>query len=363
MNYRDQVLQLIKQNPSISQNELAEKIGIPRSTIAGVISALIKEGVIRGRAYILNELRSIACIGGSNIDYKAVAVHSIEMHTSNPVTLHESPGGVCRNIAENLANLSCHVSLYSFVGNDREGSWIMEQTRLNGVDVSQVQTLDGHKSGSYTAVLQQDGEMVIAIANMGIYDAITPTMIETKWKMLSTASIVILDTNLPEDCIQFVIDKCRNFDIPLLVDPVSTQKTKRLPERLDGVFLLFPNREEAEILSGIAISSPADCEIAAARIRERGAAHVIITLGEQGIFYSSSEQNEFIPPYAATVLDVTGAGDSFVAGVAYGLEQGKTVYDACRTGLAASSITLQSLESVSSELKPNRINQIIEENE
>ncbi len=362
MNHRDKVLQFIKQNPYISQNELAKKIGIPRSTVAGLISSLIKEGVIKGRAYVFCESRWVACIGGANIDTKATTDHLAEMYTSNPVTLHESPGGVCRNIAENLASLACEVSLYSFVGNDREGSWIIEQTRLAGVDISQVQTINHQKSGSYTAILEQNGEMVIGISNMNIYDAITPEMIKSKWKMLSTASMIILDTNLPAACIQFVIEQCKEAEIPLLVDPVSIEKTKRLPDQLSGIFLLFPNREEAEILSGLKISNLADCEIAADTIRRRGAQHVIITMGEQGVFYSGNDQAELIPPFATSVLDVTGAGDSFVAGVAYGLEQGKTVLESCKYGLAASSITLQSLTSVSNELKPDKINQILKEN-
>ena len=68
---KQRILALIQRNPYLSQQELSEQIGISRSAVAGHISALTREGLILGRAYVLPQVqRPIVCIGGANIDRK-----------------------------------------------------------------------------------------------------------------------------------------------------------------------------------------------------------------------------------------------------------------------------------------------------
>ncbi len=71
MDKEQQILQHIRLNPFITQQELAGKIGISRSAVAGYIAALTKRGEIKGRAYILREDALVTCIGGANLDRKA----------------------------------------------------------------------------------------------------------------------------------------------------------------------------------------------------------------------------------------------------------------------------------------------------
>jgi pseudouridine kinase len=355
------ILRYIRQNPFISQQELANKMGISRSAVAGYIASLTRRGEIKGRAYILREERLITCIGGANLDRKARGKQKIRLQSSNPVTITESCGGVARNIAENLARLGCHTSLISCVGDDKEGSWLLQETKQHGVDVSQVWVLPTQRTGTYTALLDIDGEMVVSLANMDIYDQLTPEMFAEKWSHIAASQAVFLDTNVPEDCLAYIINRCSEENIPVYIDPVSSAKATKLPERLDGVEAILPNREEAELLAGMRIESLTDCAEACEKIRHRGVKHVIVTLGEQGVYYSSADTSEHLPPYSAEVVDVTGAGDAFASGLLYGIVHEEPFPQACRLGLAAAALTLQTELSVSPLLQPEQLYTFIKE--
>lgn len=126
---------------------------------------------------------------------------------------------------------------------------------------------------------------------------------------------------------------------------------------------ILPNREEAELLAGMTIGSLAECEEACRKIRERGVKHVVVTMGDEGVYYQSEEAAEHLPPYPTEVVDVTGAGDAFASGLLYGVVNGEPFAKACRLGLAASALTLQTEQSVSPLLKPDQLEQAVEQYE
>ncbi|MDR6554256.1 carbohydrate kinase [Paenibacillus qinlingensis] len=365
MDREQQILALIRQNPFISQNEMAGLIGISRSAVAGYIASLTKKGTIRGRAYVTSDEHTVFCIGGANLDSKALSKHAIRLATSNPVTVTESCGGVARNIAEALAGLACPTSLLTVVGDDKAGQWVLEETRRRGVDVSQAIVLNGENTGSYTALLDTSGEMFLAFANMDIYDKFSPAMLRDKWSHIASAKLVIADTNLPSDTLEELIRRCQEENIPLFIDPVSSEKSKKLPTDLTGVTAIFPNLEEAVQLAHTPLTmnqdvidmfyvEPDHSKIAGI-IRERGVKHVFITLGSQGVLYVGEEGQQFFPSIPTQVIEVTGAGDAFLAGIVYGVTHDHTYLTACEYGLAAAHITLQTSESTSSDLNEERL--------
>jgi pseudouridine kinase len=365
MDREQQILALIRQNPFISQNEMAVIIGISRSAVAGYIAALTKKGTIRGRAYVTSDEQMVFCIGGANLDSKAISKQAIRLASSNPVTVTESCGGVARNIAEALAGLACQTALLTVVGDDKAGQWVLEETKRRGVDVSQAIVLKGENTGSYTALLDNSGEMFLAFANMDIYDKFTPAMLRDKWSHIASAKLVIADTNLPSDTLEELIRRCQEEDIPLFIDPVSSEKAKKLPSDLSGVTAIFPNLEEAVQLAHTPLTMDQDIvdmfylepdhTKVAGVIRNRGVKHVFITLGSQGVLYVGEEGEQFLPPIPTHVVEVTGAGDAFLAGIVYGVTRQQSYLKSCEYGLAAAHITLQTSQSTSSELNEERL--------
>jgi len=370
MDREQQILALIRRNPFISQKELAERINISRSAVAGYIASLTRKGSIKGRAYITSDEGSAICIGGANLDSKATGKQALRLAASNPVTVTEACGGVARNIAENLAHLGCRVSLLTMTGDDKAGHWLLEETARHGVDTSPSVMLRGERTGSYTAVLDQDGEMFLALANMDIYESFTPDYLNEKWPHIASSKLVVADTNLPADSLAYLIERCRSESLPLFVDPISPEKSKKLPESLQGVTAIFPNLAEArELTAGrLGDEGPGDpgssreARLLAAAIRKRGAEHVFITMGKDGVFYSGSEADEGTPLAAVPtqVVEVTGAGDAFLAGVAYGILREHSYLEACVLGLASSHLALQTSDSVSDRLNAEELNQTIQ---
>lgn len=365
MDREQQILALIRQNPFISQHEMAGIIGISRSAVAGYIASLTKKGTIRGRAYVTSDEHMIYCIGGANLDSKATSKHAIRLASSNPVTVTESCGGVARNIAEALAGLACQTSLLTVVGDDKAGQWVLEETRRRGVDVSQAIVLNGENTGSYTALLDTSGEMFLAFANMDIYDKLSPAMLRDRWSHIAAAKLVIADTNLPSDTLEELIRRCQEESIPLFIDPVSSEKSKKLPTDLSGVTAIFPNLEEAIQLTDTPLSKNQDVidmfyvepdhSKIANTIRDRGVKHVFITLGSRGVYYAGEEGERFFPPIPTQVVEVTGAGDAFLAGIVYGVSHQQSYMKSCEFGLAAAHITLQTSQSTSSELNEENL--------
>lgn len=351
------ILQLIKENPFISQIELAEKTDLSRSAVAGYISTLTKAGKLLGRAYVLPKKKDILCIGGSNVDRKIQVLNQIQYGTSNPAESTQSCGGVARNIAENLGRLGTDVALMTIVGKDNEGEWLLKSTKLF-VDISPSQASAEAATGTYTAILDTNGEMALALADMSIYDTVNVDFIEKKWGYVAAAGMIVIDTNFPAAVLSQVITRCHDENIPLCITPVSAPKVRKLPENLHGVTWLIANRDEAEALSGINIKDDRDVFKAAERIVDKGVEKVVITRGDKGLFYYTKEESGILLPPKIKVVDVTGAGDSLVAGIMYAFLKGLGTEEACKIGMACSLLTLQSHETVHANLNQTRLQEI-----
>lgn len=341
------ILALIKENPFISQQELSVKLGLSRSAVAGYISALMKKGEIIGRAYIVREESRITCIGGANIDRKSQTLEPIQYGTSNPATIRQSCGGISRNVAEILGRLGCKVSLITLIGDDQEGKWLMEETKRYGVDVSQCLTLNMEKTGSYASVLNDTGEMILAVADMQIYDQFSIEFLEARWSHLASSHIIFADSNLPKESLTYLIKRCDKEKLTLWVNPVSGPKASRLPTNLQGIDVLIANREEAAELTHMELVTIDDCKKAAEQVIQRGAKQVIITLGRQGVFWAAHDGGqEHLLPLQTEVLNSTGVEESLIGGVLFGITQEESFEQAVRMGMAASSMTMKTWDTI-----------------
>ncbi|KSU61925.1 sugar kinase [[Bacillus] enclensis] len=358
MNEKEKLLlTLIEGNPFMSQQELAEKSGMSRSAVAGYISNLIKEGRILGRAYVLPGKKGVMCIGGANIDRKLQLHDEFLPETSNPAVSSQASGGVARNIAENLGRIGLQSCLLTVVGDDTEGSWLLNQTR-NFVDVSASVSLFKHTTGTYSAILNKQGEMMFALADMELNESVDIGFIEKRWGTIASSEMVLLDTNFPADVLSYIIKRCQSEGIPLTVVPVSAPKVKKLPPSLEGVTWFICNKGEAEAYLGMTIDTEGDYFKAAKIITQKGAERVVITRGDKGLVYYRvyKEASAILPP-EVKVIDVTGAGDALVAGIIYGYLKGSDTEGACRIGITCSSLTLQSAHTVSPSLTKGKLQQ------
>ena len=239
-----QLLEWIRENPMISQQELADKAGITRSSTAVHISNLMKKGYIAGRGYLLRTAPYIVVIGGVNMDIGAVSRGELVSRDSNPGRVATSLGGVGRNIAHNLCLLGEEVSMVTVLGQDSFAQSVRENATAIGLDLTHSAVIPGGRTGTYLFIAGPDGDMELAVNDMDIYEHITPEFLRQRMDFINHADLVVTETNLPAASLQWL---CQHCAAPILADPVSTIKAPKLAPVLGKLTALKPNRMEAEL--------------------------------------------------------------------------------------------------------------------
>ena len=356
------ILKYLRKNPYASQLELANELNMSRPAVANMISQLIKSGKITGRAYILPENKEIICIGGANVDRKYIVKNELQMGTSNPTTSLQSIGGVARNIAENLGRLGHNVRLLTVVGNDMEYESI-EKASNHWMNLFSVEKLANYSTGTYSAILDTQGEMLFALANMDIYDHLTVEYLKKQEAHLTNAQLLIIDMNCPKDVIEYIHTLAIGHRIPLAIIPVSSPKMNRMPNSLEGIEWLIANKDEAETYFQMNIVDESSWKKAAELFVEKGVNHVVVTNGSQGITFAGKDiETTYVPAIVIEdVVDVTGAGDAFVSATLHAWLEGADIYQAVNNGMVNASKTLQSAETVRTELSKSGLNNEMEE--
>jgi pseudouridine kinase len=238
-----------------------------------------------------------------------------------------------------------------------------------------------HPTGIYLAILDSGGEMEVAVSDMQILEEITVEYLRSKAYLIKESKIVVVDTNIPEESIEYVVDLCNKVKVPLLIEPVSVEKAKKLRSVLDGsegrgsgrwtIDYMTPSENELKsILEAEMDDEDMDVMKAAEELRHKGAKNVIVTLGKRGIYVScgggagegrKEDWNKFMAPYRGEVVDVTGAGDALVAGLVYGIYKGYSLEMAARFGLGAAALTISTKEAVRRDLREGLLRSRIEE--
>jgi pseudouridine kinase len=286
----------------------------------------------------------ITVIGAANIDLTGQAYSPLVSGDSNPGRISVCPGGVGRNIAENLARLSVDVRFIGALGDDLHGQTIREVSERAGVDMGHCHTGGGNTS-TYMAILDGEGEMALALADMDILEKIPPEHFIAKRALIDGAELIVLDANLPEGVILYILDNFPHKQI--FIDPVSVSKAARL-KGIIGRFDTFKmNRLEAECLSGMSLFGDDALQRAGDYFMGKGVKRIFITLGAGGAFYQSATGNGFCPGPHRVPVNVTGAGDAFMAGIAYCTLKGRDDAYTARFACAMSRLTLASAYSVS----------------
>ena len=343
-----QILQWIQENPMISQQELADKAGITRSSAAVHISNLMKKGYIAGKGYIIRTAPYAVVVGGVNLDIGGTPFAPLVGQDSNPGRVRTSLGGVGRNIAHNMALLGLDVRLITALGDDLNAQKITTSCIELGIDLAPSLQVPGGTTSTYLFLTNEKGDMALAVSDMEIYDHLTPRYLSTKEQLLNNARLVVCDTNIPAETLQWIAENCR---APVFVDPVSTAKAGKVKPVLGRLHTLKPNRIEAELLSGVAITDDKSLSAAADALLATGLHRVFISLGGEGVYAADHLGGRIkVPCGPARMVNTTGCGDAFMAALAWGWLEGLGLEEAARAGLAASAIAMEGAETINPEM-------------
>jgi len=298
---------------------------------------------------------TVLVIGGANLDIRARSSAPLQAHTSNPGTTVRTYGGVGRNVAENLARLGTPTRMLLAVGDDTAGQEVLARTRFAGVKTLRV-PWEG-PTGTYTALLDDDGSLVAGVADMAATDAILPEHVDDAG--VADSDWLVLDGNLPAETLGHALRLADAAGVPVVLDPVSAPKAARITPYLDGVRVhtLTPTADELAALTRD--DAPAS---AAATLHARGVEVVWVREGAHG----STLFRPDVPPVRVALptvdaVDVTGAGDAMLAAYVHALSRGADLTRAAYEGAAAAMLTVQSAETVRPDLSPALIDAALED--
>ena len=289
----------------------------------------------------------IFVIGAVNMDIAGTPDAELRTGDSNPGRVTLSPGGVGRNIAENLCRLGRRVSLVTVLGNDAYADAIREHSRNVGIDLSFSITDPLGRTSTYLCLNEQNGDLHAAVSDMAVCSQLTPDRLEPILPELNRGDFLIADANLPEETIRWIAG---HVNIPIAADPVSVAKAPRLRPLLSRLAFLKPNLQEAELLAGFAPGTAGSYSRIADALHALGVSRVFLSLGAQGVWADDGKEGALIPCFPGTVVNTSGCGDAFVAAAADAYLRGLGTMKCARRGLAAAAICAEDPAAVSPQM-------------
>ena len=289
----------------------------------------------------------VTVIGGTNMDIAAALTAPFVPADSVPGRVTLGCGGVARNIAHNLRLMGHEVRLVSIFGEEAFGNMCWNECLAIGLDLTLCERCEGMRTGMYLCINDKTGDMIAAVADTDIIACITPEFLDSRINAINSSSLVIADTNISAEALQFLIDHCT---APLMVDAVSTAKATRVIKALrqshtNRLQVLKLNRQEAFAVTHCdTVESSTDCLVG------MGISQVYITLGSEGVYCSDGTRHEHYKAIPAMVVNTTGAGDAFIAGVAHAKLSGINFPDCAIMGLRAAHAALLSPQTVNPDV-------------
>lgn len=296
----------------------------------------------------------ILAIGGAHIDRRGRIFGDTKPGASNPGQWFEEVGGGVFNAACNLSRLGRSVRLIAPRGGDAAGQMVADAAERAGLDDRPVMFLD-RATPSYTAILERDGNLVIALADMALYDAFSARRMRARSlrDSLTETHHVLADANLPADTLTVLAATCHAAGKGLSAIAISPAKVVKFARALPFLTHLFMNGAEAEAIADQRPEQPEDWPDL---LRSKGLRGGSVTSGSgPTVVFDESSVAVIEPKPLEQIADVTGAGDAFAAGFLHARLSGAKLDEALRHGTASAAITLACPNATDENLSPEKL--------
>lgn len=285
----------------------------------------------------------ILAVGGAHVDRRGRMTAPFVPGASIPGAMREDVGGGAFNALRGAVQRGAMGALMSVRGGDAAGEAVAAAIKAYGIEDLSAVFLD-RATPSYTALLDRNGDVVAALADMSLYELTFAKQLRRSKarEAVAEADAVLCDANLPEAAL------CKLAEIsdkPLFAIAISPAKAVRLRPILARLSCLYMNRREAAVLAGTAADSTP--EVLAQGLRAAGLGRGVITAGGSAVFAFDRDGLAVIePPAPRKVVDVTGAGDALAGTATVALMRGLRLDAALREGIAAAVLAIESASAV-----------------
>jgi ribokinase len=248
------------------------------------------------------------------------------------------PGGKGSNQAVAAARAGAKVSFISKLGNDPFGDLARTTYRHEGIDTRHLLTTSTPTGAAAILLDAHTGENAIIVVPGACFE-LTPEEVDNMKDLIAASAIFVTQLELALPTVEHGLQLARSLNVPTILNPAPACK---LPVSIfPHCDFITPNETEAEILTGIQVTTLADAERAADALLALGVRNVIVTLGAQGAFVKNATTAAHVPAFnAGPVVETTGAGDAFTGGLAVALAEGKDLLHAARFGCAVAGLSV-----------------------
>ncbi|MCM8901459.1 ribokinase [Caldicoprobacter algeriensis] len=246
------------------------------------------------------------------------------------------PGGKGGNQAVALGRLGADVLMVGKLGNDLFGEQYLSNLKENGVILDGVKVEEGVSSGIAVIEVDSTGENHIVIIP-GANGKVDRAFIEENWHLMEERDIFLFQLEIPIDTVLYAVKKLKRAGKIIILDPAPA---RILP---DDIFLnidyITPNETEMETLTGIRIKDVDDLKEGGHWLIKKGVKNVIAKAGKKGAYLVTSDDFVHVPGFSVKAVDTTAAGDSFNAGFAFALAQGRGIIESIQFANAVGAIS------------------------
>ncbi|MBQ1523416.1 MAG: carbohydrate kinase family protein [Erysipelotrichaceae bacterium] len=272
-------------------------------------------------------------------------------------------GGVSRNVVEDIANVELKPTYVTVLDYSGTSSDVIEKLNKHNVDTRYIARSE-NGLGTWLAVFDNNGDVVASISKRPELDALDPVLDEKGDEIFANADSIVVEIDMEVPLLKKIFSLAEKYhkDVYAVVSNMSIAMERR--DLIKRTSCLVCNDQEAGLLFSEDYKATTMEEMSvllSQRIKMAQIPKMVVTMGELGAVYASLDGDYgVIPPQKVDVLDTTGAGDSFFAGVAIGLTYGKTLEEACRIGTRLASSVISTKENVCPRFMPEEFDLVID---
>lgn len=302
-------------------------------------------------------MAKIVVIGSSNTD---MVVKSERIPLPGETVLGGefmmTDGGKGANQAVAVARMNGDLSFVAKVGKDIFGKQAIQNYSQFGINTDYI-FRDSAPSGIALIMVDKHAENCISVAS-GANSKLSRKDIDSVKNIIENADILLMQLETPIEVIEYATDIAYKAGVKVVLNPAPAKYINS--ETLKKLYLITPNKTEAQIVSGIQITNIDSAKKAAEILTEKGVVNVIITLGSEGsLILNEDREFHFIESRKVDAVDTTAAGDVYNGALCVALSEGKSLIEAARFATLASSIAVTRMGAQSSIPTRDEVDQLI----
>ena len=282
----------------------------------------------------------VLVVGSMNYDIILKAKRLPEQGETMPVDgCTFAAGGKGANQAVQAAKLGVDTWMVGCLGNDPMGDFLYNTAAGFGLQTEHIRRVDG-PTGLGVVHALENGSVHASIVRGANFE-ITRDDIDAVEPLLDEVGLVILQMEIPLDINRYVIDKAKEHGCKVLLNAAPAEPFEK--EYLAKCDYVVVNEVEAAFYAGrTAATLEEGCAMASEMAAELHNT-VVITMGSEGAVVSDGSRAEAVPSMKVKAIETTGAGDSFIGGIAYAVTNGMDIFEACRFATKCSAVTVTRL--------------------